>query len=62
MDIENRLVVAKGGRGLGEGWQWEVGVSRYKLLYIELIDNKFLLYSTGNFIQYPKINHNGKEY
>ena len=24
--------------------------------------NKVLLYSTGNYIQYPVINHNGKEY
>ena len=41
---------------------WEIGVSRYKLLYIEWMDNKVLLYSTGNFSQYPVINHNGKEY
>ena len=41
---------------------WEFGVSRYKLLYIEWIKNKVLLYSTGNYIQYPVINHNGKEY
>ena len=26
------------------------------------ISNKALLYSTGNYIQYPVINHNGKEY
>ena len=25
-------------------------------------DDKVLLYSTGNYIQYPEINHNGKEY
>ena len=30
--------------------------------YIEWINNKVLLYSTGNNIQYPVINHNGKEY
>ena len=29
---------------------------------IERIKNKGLLYSTGNYIQYPVINHNGKEY
>ena len=40
--------------------EWEVGVSRYKLLSIAWINNKVLLYSTGN-IQYPMINHNGKE-
>ena len=41
---------------------WEFGVSRCKLVYIEQINNKALLYSTGNYIQYPVINHNGKEY
>ena len=27
---------------------------------LEWINNKVLLYSTGNYIQYPVINHNGK--
>ena len=53
-------MVAK-GKGVGGGMEWEVGVSRCKLLYIERI-NKVLLYSTGNCIQYLMINHNGKEY
>ena len=44
------------------GMEWEFGVSRCKLLCIEWIDNEVLLYSTGNCIQYPVINHNGKEY
>ena len=39
---------------------WEFGTSRCKLLYIEWINNKVLLYSIGNSIQYPVINHNGK--
>ena len=38
------------------------GIIRYKLLHIEWINNKVLLYITGNYIQYPMINHNGKEY
>ena len=34
-----------------------------KLEYkIKWINNKVLLYSTENNIQYPVINHNGKEY
>ena len=41
---------------------WEFGISRCKLLYIEWINNKVLLYSTGNYIQYLVINHNGKKY
>ena len=44
------------------GTDWEFGISRYKLLYIEWINNKVLLCGTGNYIQYPVINHNGKEY
>ena len=41
---------------------WEFGISRCKLLYIKWINNNVLLYSTGNYIQYPVINHNGKKY
>ena len=37
---------------------WDLGISRCKLLYLEWINNKVLLYSTGNYIQYPVINHN----
>ena len=50
------------GEGVGAGMEWEVGVSRCKLLFIEWINNKVLLYSTGNCTQYPVINPNGKEY
>ena len=57
----NRLVVASWEPGRG-GMDWEYGVSRCKLLYIEWINNKVLQYSTGNYIQYPVINHTGKEY
>ena len=40
----------------------EAGVSRRKLLYIDWINNKVLLYSTENYIQYPMISHNGRQY
>ena len=46
----------------GEGTDWKFGVNRCKLIYRECINNKVLLYSTGNYIQYPVINHIGKEY
>ena len=59
-DIENSPVVAKGEEG-GGGMDWEFGISRCKLVYLEWINN-VLLYRTGNYIQYPVINHNGKEY
>ena len=44
----------------GAGENWEFGTSRCKLLYIEQINNKVLLYSRGMYIQYLVINHNGK--
>ena len=59
-DTENGFVVASGQRrrerdGLG------IGVSRCKLLYRKWINNKVLLYITGNYTQYPMINYNRKE-
>ena len=45
----------------GKGVEWEVGARRYKLSYMEWINNKVLLYSIENYIQYPMLNHNGKE-
>ena len=59
--MEKRLVVAKEDRAKG-GKDWEFRISRCKLLHIEWRNNKGLLYSTGNYIQYPVINHNGKEF
>ena len=53
-------VCQEGGRS-GGGMEWEFGVSRSKLLYIGWI-NKVLVYSKGNYIQYPVINHNAREY
>ena len=53
-------MVAKGEEDR-ERMDWEFGVSRCKPLHIEWINKKVLLYSTGNYIQYPVINHNGKE-
>ena len=54
-------MVAK-GEGEGSGMDREFGVSRRKLLHLEWINNKILLYSTGDSIQSPGIDHNGKEY
>ena len=39
----------------------EAEVSRCKFLRMEWINNKVLLYSTENYIQYSMIKHNGKE-
>ena len=48
------------GKGRG-GKNWEFGMNRYTLLYIKQINNKDLLYSTGNYSQYLVIMYNGKE-
>ena len=48
-------MVAK-GEEVGRGMEWEVGVSRCKLLYIEWINNKVLLCSTDNCIHYHIIS------
>ena len=40
-------MVAREG-GIGGGQEWEVGVSRCKLLHIERKNNKVLLNRTGN--------------
>ena len=52
----HELKLARGGK------VWEFGISRCKLVYIGWINNKVLQCSTGNYIQYPVISHNGKEY
>ena len=48
----------------GKSWgriNQEFGINRYTLLSIKQIDNKDLLHSTENYIQYLTINYNGKE-
>ena len=45
-------------RRMGGRKNWEFGISRGKLLYIGWINNKVLpTASTGNYIQYPVVNH-----
>ena len=41
---------------------WEFRISRCKLSYIEWVNNRVLLYSIGNYIQYPVLIHNGEVY
>ena len=48
-------------RGEREELKWNFGIVRCKLVCIGWINNKVLLYSTGNYIQYPVINHNEKK-
>ena len=56
---EHRLAVTKGEGNKG-GKDWEFGVGICTLLHLKWINNKVLLYSTGNYIQLLGINHKGK--
>ena len=54
-------MVAKEDR-LRKRLEWEVGISRCKLLYIGWINSKVLLYNAKNYSQYLVINHNRNGY
>ena len=58
--VENRAVIAKGEQ-IGRRTKEEFGFSRCRLFYIEWINNNIHCIAE-NYIQYPMINHNGKEY
>ena len=47
--------------GVEEGWTSRLMLAEMQNI-IYRIDNKVLLYSTGNYIQYTVKNQNGKEY
>ena len=47
--MENKLMVTKGEKTGGINLKFEI--NRYRLLYTKQINNKYLLYSTGNCIQ-----------
>ena len=57
-DTENRLVIAKGRKG----WSGRLGFARCRFLYAQCMNNKVLLCSTENYVQYATIKNNGKEY
>ena len=64
IDIEYKCMVYWREQ-MGGKIEWRLslaGFSRCKLLYMEWISNKVLLYSTENYMQYPMINNNGNEY
>ena len=58
-DIENRLVVAKGSRE-GVGWTGSLELVDAKPLNLEWISGEVLQYTTGNHIQSPGINYDGR--
>ena len=60
MDIESRLVFARGLEGNEEGEGWGVGVARYRQLHFEWMGDGVLLYSTENCVWSLGLEHNGK--
>ena len=57
---KSNLWLPKGKCG-GKVINREIGINIYTLLYIKLINNKDLLYSTGDYTQYFVITYKGKE-
>ena len=53
---EIRTRVPRGRREKGEK-ECEFGISRCKPVYIKWINNKVLLYSMGNYIQFHMVYH-----
>ena len=54
-------MVTRAEKGEGEISNCVSGINRNILLYIYIINNKNLLYSTENYIQYLVITYNEKE-
>ena len=59
-DRQKTNMVIKGEQRNG-GINQEYGINRYITLYIKQINNKDLLYTTGNYIQYLVKTYNEKE-
>ena len=53
-----KTVVAE---GVGRGMAQQFRISRCKAI-IQRMDDKVPAYSTGNYVQYPGISHDGKEH
>ena len=58
MDLENRLLVAKGD-GEGLGWTGSLGLVGANLAWIS---KEVMLHSTGNYIQSLVMEHEGRSY
>ena len=58
--IENRPVIVR-GRRCGAEWIGSLRSADVNYYNSEWINSKVLLSNTGNYIQYPVINHSGKK-
>ena len=47
---------------MGKAWSGTLGLADANYYIYRMDKHKVLLHSTGNYIQYPVRNHNGKEY
>ena len=63
-ETETDLQILRTDFRLSRGAEWfgSLGSADANYYNIEWIKNKIQLYSTENYIQYPGINYNGKEY
>ena len=52
----------RGVGGQGEEWMGSLGLVYANYYNVKWIRNEVLLYSTGNYIQSPGIDHDEKEY
>ena len=50
-------MVAREEVGSGGGKDWEFGINRCRLSYIEWVNKNVPQYNTGNYIHYFVINH-----
>lgn len=57
-DKENRTDLLPRGQRGGRGIEWEIRISRCKILHIEWM----ILHRTGSYFQYTVIHHNGKHF
>ena len=55
------ICVCQGGGRKGEGYNGNMVLPNVNYYYVDWINNKILLYSTGNYIQVPVINHTRKK-
>ena len=68
MGVPNKLKMQKSDKNLVlrlkiitfRGMDWEFGINRCQLSYTGWINSKSYCISTGNYLKYPVINHNGK--
>ena len=53
--------MAAKGRGEGEGQRGSLELIDANVLHLGWINSNVLMYSTGNYLEYPMINYNRKE-